>query len=160
MHGYSVKDTTEKMSDNIWSGTDYLGNITGVSCKQENVKVTSSTEWSVNGNRSWKYVRQDYEGGGFTWARWTSLTDDFQQGDSYKLSLKLLLIQGKIDIWLDEGSDDTLKESVRCTAQEGVQDIYLTRTITSEELSTMSVRINAVDDGTMAYIDNMSIIEV
>lgn len=49
---YSVKDKNNLVDYNVWSGTDYLKNITGFT-----KSPTSSTDWSSNGERSLKLTR-------------------------------------------------------------------------------------------------------
>lgn len=49
----SIKDKTNLINYNIWSGTDYLKNTTGTYASPT-IQLSSSTDWSYNSDRSLK----------------------------------------------------------------------------------------------------------
>ena len=49
----SIKDKSNLINYNIWSGTDYLKNTTGTSTSPT-IQLSSSTDWSYNSDRSLK----------------------------------------------------------------------------------------------------------
>ena len=51
-----IKDKLNLINYNMWSGTDYLLNTNDINTFSETITIDSSTEFSVNGNRSIKTV--------------------------------------------------------------------------------------------------------
>lgn len=53
---YSIKDKLNLVNHNMWSGTDYLSNTNNINTFSETITISSSTEFSVNGERSIKAI--------------------------------------------------------------------------------------------------------
>lgn len=101
----------------MWSGTDYLKNITGFT-----KNPTSSTEWSINGERCLKLTKT-----GTNWNDYISesMIDDLPIGN-YRFSCQIYSphASGRIMAFLSESNIS----QVTFSASENIQPIIITIT--------------------------------
>lgn len=147
-----VKDNKNLFSYNIFSGSDYLKNVSDVTCRQQGQKIVSSDEWSFTGNRSFKIT---LEGDAFQWCLFPVYNFD---GTNISISLKVYCPNGSCDIWLVEVKNDSLKKSsVRAPSEHTVQTIELTRNLEFENPDYIGIRVNLLNVGDIVFVDDLSL---
>lgn len=138
---YSIKDKLNLLNYNIWSGTDYLKNITGFT-----KNPTSSTEWSINGERSLKLTRVAENYNDYI----TEITPNLPVGN-YLLTFKLYApnTNGQITVFTNA---ETL--TVGYAKNNNPQTISIT--IIDNTINMMRISIYVSLES--IYLDNLSII--
>lgn len=145
-----VKDKLNLFSYNIFSGSDYLKNVSDVTCRQQGQKIVSSDEWSFTGNRSFKIT---LEGDDFQWCLFSVYNFN---GTNISSSLKAYCPQGSCSIWLVEIKNDSIKRSsVTVPSANIVQTIELTRNLEFENPDYIGIRVNLVNAGDIVFIDDL-----
>lgn len=145
-----VKDTDNLFSYNIFSGSDYLKNVSDVTCKQEGQKTVSSTEWSFTGERSFKLTRESEN------YVWTLFPIYNFNGTTISCSLKVYCPNGSCDMWLVEVKNNEVKRSsVRVPSGNTVRTIELTRNLEFENPEYIGIRVNLISLGDIVFVDNL-----
>lgn len=137
----TVKDKSNLVSFNAWSGTDYSKDITGFNNSPE-----SSTEWSYNGDRSLKLNRFSESYAAYT----TSYSIDLLKSN-YLFTCRIYApnTNGQIILLSDEGN-----VSVNFTSNKNVQ--LITLSITNQSISR--IRFVNWTSNTSVFIDEISLI--
>ena len=141
MH-YFVKDKSNLLDYNLWSGTDYLKNITGFT-----KHPTSSTEWSVNGERSLKLTRTSDQYNDYT-------TEWFQSipTGNYLVTLKLYAPNTNGQASLFVGANESIH--VGYSKSNTVQNISISVT----DNNIIGMRISVYSSLESVYLDDLSVI--
>ena len=136
-----VKDKTNLVPHNVWTGTDYLSNTTGFS----NECIESSTDWSYNGTRSLKLTRVQESYAYYT----TQFSVDLPKND-YIFTFRLYSpnTTGQILLLSNEGN-----KTLNYNSNANVQ--LITLSVTNQ--SIVGVRFVNWSPNTSCYIDEITI---
>lgn len=135
--------------------------MSNVNCFQRSTRVELTKNYSVNGDYSFKIMRDDTDDGGYTWVRFWSgnpSSDNFEVGETYTLQVEVYLINGIIDLWFGEDPSSGACTSTRLKNYSPTT-ISITRTLTINH-NTIELRVNTVTDGAIAYVDNIRFMKV
>ena len=146
-----VKDKTNLISHNNWSGTDYLQNISIIS-KGGAITVESSTDYSVNGDRSYKLTNAGELGQNVILEK---VEGPFVEGESYTLSSNLFIQNERAVIYIHGINDGESAVSVS-TVSIPKNDSFTDSSITFNCESTfqyIQITIMFVNVG-VSYVDN------
>lgn len=138
-----VKDKDNLLPHDVWTGTDYTQTTSSFT---KNDNLTSSTEWSYNGDRCLKLTRRTEDYAGYT----TEYYQDFPKGN-YKFTLKVYNPDnngGSITLFCNEGN-----ESVQYTQNNNVQTI----TIEVSNKTVIGFRISVYSSLKSVYLDEFKI---
>ena len=136
-----IKDKNNLISFNAWTGTDYLKNT-----NEFNNHPLSSTEWSINGERSLKLTNTEDNYEHYS----TSYYQTLPTG-TYIIQMKLYspVGTGRIGVML-KGEDF---QNINYSASDNVQNI----TITVTNKTIIGLRFYKWTVGTSVYIDDLKI---
>lgn len=141
----NVKDKTNLLSYNLWSGGDYLKNTTGHGNINEGISVELSSNYKSNGEYSFKYTSSlnQYQG--------VSSPQIILPDNTSKATLSLTVLNltgGNIEIRLIQNDYKTISVPPSETSQE----ITLEKDVTNTSIQIIFIFRSA---NITAYIDSM-----
>ena len=150
-----VKENQNLLDMNLWAGGNYDNSLTNIQCNQDNQKIIISTEWSDNGETSFKITRGG--GTGYNWCRFRYLSTE--AGQTITAKLKVYSTTAEADIWLCDinGSTEGSHNGVRIYPSPKTQEIILTFTGKLSTVTSYAIRVNLLYDDTCLFIDDIEL---
>ena len=140
------------ISHNNWSGTDYLKNMS-ISSIGSNLTAESSTNYSVNGERSYKLTNSSSGGASVILEK---IFGDFKEGVILTLSAKFLVKNTRSVLYLQggvEGSGAPNISNVNIPNNSFFESASINITLESD-LDYVQIAVMVVDSGE-TYVDDI-----
>lgn len=149
----SVKDNTNIAEYNIWSGSDYLNNTTGINGGHTN-KVSSSSDFSTKGNKSFKI---NFDETSFLYINFIGI--DVVPDETYNISMKVYNNSGQsMKLNLIE-LNNSHSQSVTVDSSDSVQTISITNFVATST-GQLKVQVNNNTQIATVYIDDITLVKV